>query len=109
MKLEAYAVASVLISIPLAHEPVVGEIPLPRNIEQVWYLSYHSLPSQGFPRYTFINYSKRKDEQQDGLHADCPGQGSNPGLQIYSSVCQGLHRNREIRLLTLFDPRKEKR
>lgn len=36
------------------------------------------------PKYPFINNHEEKDEQLDGLHADCPGWDSNSGQQIGS-------------------------
>lgn len=55
--------AAVLISLPLAIEPVVGEKPLTRDRGPVQHPGYYGLPSPGFPRYPFTGHPERKDEQ----------------------------------------------
>ncbi|KAG0729088.1 NADPH--cytochrome P450 reductase [Chionoecetes opilio] len=73
-------VASVLISVALALEPVVGDNPLPRDMASVT-SGFPQLPSPGFHRY--IN-PEREDEL--GWPPTCPGPDSNQGPQIRSQA-----------------------
>ena len=70
--------------VTLAFEPVVKINPLPWDTGPLWHLSFHSLPSPGFPSYPFINQPIWEDDHLDDMCVACPRPGSNLGQRICS-------------------------
>ena len=62
-----------------AFESVMESNLLPQDAGPLCHLTFHSLPSPGFPRYPFIHQPVWEDEQLGELCIICPNPGSNSG------------------------------
>lgn len=67
--------ASVLISVPLSHEPVVQEKPIPpgQRTGPVQHPNYHSYPFLSFSWNPLIDQPEKESEELSKLHSDSPG------------------------------------